>query len=141
MKLPPMTRFMRKIDRENEAGHWLWTGVRAGAPPHEYGYFRPGSRSTDPKVPAHRWIYEQTIGPIPDGLELDHVCRVKLCVNPAHMEPVTEAENHKRKRLEICRSGLHDLTIERNVQWDKQGRRRGCAECTRARDRARIRKR
>jgi hypothetical protein len=45
---------------------------------------------------AHRWMYEQIVGPIPEGLTLDHLCRVKACVNPDHLEPVTSAENVRR---------------------------------------------
>ncbi|MDQ1426633.1 MAG: hypothetical protein QOK39_109 [Acidimicrobiaceae bacterium] len=45
---------------------------------------------------VHRWSYEQLVGPIPDGLVLDHLCRVTACVNPAHLEPVTLAENFRR---------------------------------------------
>jgi hypothetical protein len=47
-------------------------------------------------VGAHRWMYETHIGPVPDGLMLDHLCRQPLCVNPDHLEPVTNAENQRR---------------------------------------------
>ena len=45
---------------------------------------------------AHRMIYELLVGPIPDGLEIDHLCRNRGCVNPGHMEPVTHRENLMR---------------------------------------------
>jgi len=57
------------------------------------------------KTTAHRVIYEREVGPIPDGLQLDHLCRVRICVNPEHMEPVTNAENARRgKRTTLTHS-------------------------------------
>lgn len=77
-----------------DCGHdtpcWLWTGQiaqRTG-----YGQTRVRSR----KVGAHRAMYEREVGPIPDGLELDHLCRVRVCVNPAHLEAVTRSVNVQR---------------------------------------------
>lgn len=130
MATPPMERFMRRVNKTDTC--WLWTGVTGGTNAR-YGYFRPGTRSTDPKIPAHRWVYEQLVGPIPHGSELDHVadrgCTSKLCVNPEHLEPVSHAENRRRGRLKVCRRGLHDLTDQSNVNWDKDGNRRGCKRC------------
>lgn len=127
---PPIERFMRKVAKTPE-GCWLWEGVTAGSN-RRYGYFRPGTRAQDPKIPAHRWLYEQTVGPIPEGLELDHVaargCISSLCVNPDHLEPVTHAENRRRSRLAECRSGRHEITDETAV-WDRNGNRRGCRAC------------
>jgi len=63
-----------------------------------YGYARfniaPGQ-----SVHAHRFAYEELVGPIPEGLDLDHLCRNKTCVNPAHLEPVTRAENVRRAHI------------------------------------------
>ncbi|WBB73252.1 HNH endonuclease signature motif containing protein [Micromonospora sp. WMMD1128] len=81
-------RFWAKVDPA-ETGCWLWTaGLVDG-----YGRFmvtRQANRA------AHRVAYEGLIGPIPDGLVLDHLCRVRNCVNPAHLEPVTILENVMR---------------------------------------------
>ncbi len=85
----PIERFEAKVDRVSSAtGCWLWT---AQVDLHGYGQFW-----ADPEtggVKAHRWSYEHFVGPIPDGLSLDHLCRNPPCVNPAHLEPVTTREN------------------------------------------------
>lgn len=70
-------------------GCWLWTGTVLGS---GYGQFRVGMGH----VRAHRFAYELLVGPIPEALTLDHLCRVTSCVNPLHLEPVTASENIKR---------------------------------------------
>lgn len=81
-----------------EAGHstpcWLWTGVVNSF--NGYGYYSSGSRGVSLHR-AHKAVYEARIGPVPDGLELDHLCRNKTCVNPEHLEPVTHTENIRRR--------------------------------------------
>ena len=75
---------------EDASGCWLWTAgkLRGG-----YGAFgAPGGGMRQ----AHRYSYEQLVGPIPAGLTIDHLCRVRACVNPAHMEPVTRRDNTMR---------------------------------------------
>lgn len=73
----------------SEDGCWLWT---AGKTASGYGMFSFSGSS----VRAHRWAYEFFVGPIPEGLELDHLCRNRACVNPAHLEPVSRRENQLR---------------------------------------------
>lgn len=76
-------------------GCWLWSACTTSA---GYGQFTVGSRRDGSRaaVYAHRWAYEQMIGPIPEGLVLDHLCRKPSCVNPQHLEAVTQRENMRR---------------------------------------------
>lgn len=99
-------RFWSKVNKQAPDGCWLWTGS-----PGRWGYaqVRMGGRAGG-MVLVHRWAYENLVGPIPAGLELDHrchtddptcaggPCRHRLCVNPEHLEPVTEQENARRSR-------------------------------------------
>lgn len=68
---------------------WLWMATRG---PLGYGQFHDGTRL----VYAHRWAYEALVGPIPEGLVIDHLCTTPPCVNPVHLEPVTQAVNVQR---------------------------------------------
>lgn len=99
---PAVDRFWPKVQKTN--GCWVWIGAIGS---HGYGSFWLGG---DEWVLAHRFAYEQTNGPIPDGHELDHLCRNRRCCNPTHLEPVTGAENLRRMRehrplVTHCRHG------------------------------------
>ena len=72
---------------------WLWTAARTT--PGGYGKVKLDGRT----CLAHRVAFEELVGPIPDGLQLDHLCRVRECVNPAHLEPVTASENLRRSPI------------------------------------------
>jgi hypothetical protein len=89
----PTERFWSKVQLEDtifpENGCMLWTAARING----YGKFALAHAKT---VSAHCWNYEQRYGPIPDGLQLDHLCRVRHCVNPDHLEPVTAILNINR---------------------------------------------
>lgn len=85
-------------------GHWSLTTWRNNK---GYCFISVGNRK---EKLGHRVAYELFVGPIPDGLELDHLCRTGWCVNPNHLEPVTHEENMRRTRVTVCRAGLHDLT-------------------------------
>lgn len=82
--MSPTERFVAKVDKTGSC--WVWTAYRTA---RGYGRFNDGSRI----VQTHRFAYELWVGPIPDGLELDHLCRNRSCVNPDHLEPVTGREN------------------------------------------------
>lgn len=73
-------------------GCWIWQLKRCRG---GYGRCRREGRAGGTQQ-AHRWYYEQLVGPIPDGHQLDHLCRNRACVNPSHMEPVSHAENTRR---------------------------------------------
>lgn len=105
-------------------GCWLWQGTLT----HDgYGMYR-GAR-------AHRSLYEYFVGPIPDGLVIDHLCRVRSCVNPEHLEPATVRENTLRGEGRAAINAVkthcvhgHEFTPE-NTMRQKRGRL--CRECHR----------
>lgn len=70
---------------------WPWTGPRSNG----YGVIGSGGRGGR-TLKAHRVAYEDVVGPIPPGMHIDHLCRVRNCVNPKHLEPVIQAENLRR---------------------------------------------
>jgi hypothetical protein len=137
-RLPP--NFWSKVEIA-ETGCWTWTGARSVG----YGHFAIKRRTNL----AHRVAYEALVGPIGDGLTIDHLCRNPACVNPAHLEPVTMGENMRRStaidatkarhaRRTHCKHG-HEFTSE-NTSYDSKGAR-VCRECDRMKSRRYQRRR
>lgn len=119
--LPP--RMAAKVTVDDN-GCWIWTGARASN-----GY---GSRSHDGRIwSTHKLAYTLLVAPVPDGLQIDHLCRVRACCNPAHLEPVDQATNMRRARAHIthCPQG-HEYTPD-NIVWN-HGTRRNCRACMKA---------
>lgn len=101
-------------------GCWLWRG---GIGRNGYGRFwTKAGRST-----AHRWIYERVVGPIPADHQLDHLCRVRNCVRPEHVEPVTALEHNRRTHAPTVRCPSGHSYDEANTRW--YGGRRYCRAC------------
>lgn len=78
--------FWAKVTTSDDGSCWVWHGFRNW---DGYGQFRVRARTAR----AHRFAFETMVGPVPDGMELHHVCRQRACVNPSHLQPVTHAEN------------------------------------------------
>ena len=117
-------RFWSKVEVTSTC--WLWT---AHCNPDGYGRYRLNGTI---RV-AHRVAYEALTGPVPEGLDLDHLCRVRNCVNPEHLEPVTKRTNTlrgtgmsaERARQTHCKNG-HEFTPENTYTWRAMRRCRTC---------------
>lgn len=117
-------RFEALYMPEPNSGCWLWLGPLNGKN-DQHGRLRVG----DKVLVAHRVSYELTGRVIPPGLVLDHTCCNPTCVNPDHLEPVTNGENVSRffRRMTFCLKGLHPRTQESTFL--KANGRRHCREC------------
>lgn len=124
-------RFWSKVTFGVQGGCWLWSAARSD---RGYGCIRVNRKL----IYAHRFAYELLVGEVPEGMQLDHLCRVRHCVNPAHLEVVTQRENIRRgnglsaqrARRTHCPQG-HPYD-EANTYVRPDGRGRGCQACRRA---------
>ena len=123
---------------------WTWQGRL-----NKSGYGRVGV-GTGRDMPVHRWVYEQLCGPIPTGMELDHLCRNRACVAPNHLEPVTRQENARRAReamergahKDVCKYGHAMIPENLVVRKSRLGAdAHECRKCIRDRNSRKYRKR
>jgi hypothetical protein len=127
----PMLRFARKVVVNAATGCWEWRGQRTH---NGYGRFRVGPK----RILVHRFTYERAVGPIPDGMEIDHLCRNPACCYPRHLEVVTHRENTLRGTSPTadyaaqthCKRG-HEFTPENTYIIPSSGSRQ-CLTCKRA---------
>jgi hypothetical protein len=110
-----ISRFWAKVKKTKEC--WEWQGT----PKFGYGRFL-SSRDADGRqkaIRAHRLAYQLMVGPIPEGLILDHACRNRLCVNPEHLRPVTNKQNMENQ----SRISANSISGYRGVYWNARDRR------------------
>lgn len=139
--IEPAERFWARVQQDDDTGCWEWTGELHYSNGLGYGDLKVNKRM----VKAHRFAWELLVGPIPDGLTIDHLCRNTSCVNPGHLEPVTLRVNVLRgegpmainARKTHCPQG-HEYTPENTAVYRHS---RSCRACHRARSRVRYQRR
>jgi hypothetical protein len=129
---PIIDRLMAKLSFER--GCWIFRGALTKG----YGAIGGGGRHGGPRY-AHRVAYEELVGPIPDGLHIDHLCREPRCCNPMHLEPVPHGENILRGNTWAAKNAAKTHCVnghafdEANTDiWHGQ---RKCKQCNRDRQR------
>lgn len=119
-------RFEEKYFPEPNTGCWLWTGAINGS---GYGQLFMNGRL----MQAHEFSYSMKNGPVADGLELDHLCRTRLCVNPDHVEPVSHHENMLRRAATVTHCKYGHPYVEGSFFLKKRKNRPGiarrCKQC------------
>lgn len=125
-----MTPIMLASVGADETACWNWAGCL-----DRNGYGKVGRAGRI--MAAHRVMYEALVGVIPDGLEIDHLCRNTRCVNPQHLEPVTRAENQRRRAAAQTECKRGHAYNEANTRFRVDGAR-VCRVCIRERYAARA---
>jgi hypothetical protein len=135
-------RFWSRVNISYASKCWLWQGQ---ATSNGYGVIGSGPKPAH-NIYVHRLAWELEHGPIPAGLEIDHLCHVRLCVNPGHLAVVTHAENNRRSptvstmhanQTHCVRGHLFDEANTYRPPGAPQSRR--CRICDAERDRRRVR--
>lgn len=126
-----LQKVLSKHRKDPETGCWVWTDAL-----NTNGYGVVWDPEKKRQLKAHRVAYEELVGPIPDALTLDHLCRNRACINPAHTEPVSRGENvlrgaaptATRARQTHCIHG-HELSGS-NLWVDPKSGHRKCKRCS-----------
>lgn len=125
-----LTKRLKSKIHINDNGCWCWTGAVFSKVNGKYAQIRMTSNEKKSCLRyAHRVSYEHFVGPVPEGKELDHLCRNTLCINPQHLEPVTHKENMLRRvdiNKKYCKHG-HKMEDD-NVYLNPKGARE-CRTC------------
>ncbi len=136
MKQPVYDRFMKFVSPEPNSGCWLWTGAYFQGPwDRTYGMFWMGEKRR--AAAAHRVSYELHRTSIPDGMYIDHRCRVKECVNPDHLRVVTPQVNVLENNDSVCSVNAQKTHCKRGHEFTAENTRavvggRECKICRRA---------
>ena len=131
---PEHVRFFAKVDVDGDCWEWMAARDRDGYPKFA-------------RTVAHVWIWRYLVGPIPDGYELDHLCRNRGCVNPDHLEPVPKSVNKARSfspwaihaRVTECPNGHPYEGDNLVIRTKADGKtKRECRTCRQARSRRKV---